>query len=262
MSSSGVGSMLRSPAHYKASLLTPRPPTPAMLFGTVIHTAVLEPGKLESAFVLIPADAPEKRSKVDKEWWSNFNAENAGRIVLTQEQADRALRVRDAVLDSPSGGALLQTGGIIESSLMWDFDGIGVQCKARPDYTAPDKSFIVDVKTSSDATMQGFARSIANYGYHVQAQFYRHGSSTVYGTAMPRWFWLVVETEPPFGVAAFSATPKMLSYADARIEQALALYKQCVAVNYWPGYEPTIREIELPAWAYRENTDAENFTEE
>jgi exodeoxyribonuclease VIII len=259
MSSGGIARMLRSPAHYRAWRDHPTPPTPAMMFGTVVHTAVLEPEKLEGSFVAMPDDVPDKRYKEGKAWWAEFNATNAGRIVLTAEQAARVLRVRDAMLSSPAGNALLQAGGLIESTMLWTDDESGVPCKCRPDYLSRDRGYVVDVKTSTNATQESFAKSIAQFGYHLQAQLYRRGIATVYGVLPPRWLWLVVETEEPFGVAAFNATARMLAFADARIADALTLYRNCIDNDYWPGYEPTIRDIDLPAWAYRETINAESI---
>ena len=86
ISASGLKQILRSPMHYKFNKENPRPPTRAMEFGTLMHTAILEPELLAASYVVVPDDAPTKQSRAGKEWWVLFNQDAGDKIVINSEQ--------------------------------------------------------------------------------------------------------------------------------------------------------------------------------
>ena len=54
LSASTAKTLLKSPAHYLASLANPREPTAAMRLGTLCHTLVFEPDDFEKDFAIMP----------------------------------------------------------------------------------------------------------------------------------------------------------------------------------------------------------------
>ena len=63
--------------------------------GTYVHTAVLEPEKLEEETAIYPG--PIRRGKD----WDKFEAENKGKVILTSNDVDVALDMIGAVNSSP-----------------------------------------------------------------------------------------------------------------------------------------------------------------
>ena len=61
---------------------------------------------------------------------------------------------------------------------------------------------------------------------------------------------MAVEKKPPFGISVFKATDSILSNGRKKMAKALELYAQCHALDYWPGYEPMIHELQLPSWGH------------
>ena len=255
MSSTGIKHLMRSPAHYRAWLETPMKATAAMQFGTLVHTAILEPDKLESRTRMIPDDAPTRQSKAGKQWWEDFSAGSIGRIMVDRADWEKLEGLRQSALDSPSVQVLLAEC-VPEVSLAWRDQG--VTCKARLDATPEGFARIVDLKSTTDATPEAFSRAIHRYGYHIQAAWYLRGA-IAHSSTMPEWYWLAIETTKPFAISPYRAPAKMLTHANGLIERALSMYRKCVAENYWPAYDPAIRDIDLPAWSYREQWNAEEF---
>ena len=64
ISNSDISLVLRSPAHYYANRVDPErepeEPTPQMLDGRALHTAILEPELYKERFVVLPPDAPAR----------------------------------------------------------------------------------------------------------------------------------------------------------------------------------------------------------
>lgn len=244
LSASGAKKLLQSPAHYKLWRDEPSAPTPQMQFGTAVHAGVLEPDTFAAAVVAAPEI--NKRTKAGAEEWAAFVAANAGRIALSAEDYARCLRCVAAVRAHPAATALL-TGAEVELSLFWRDAKLGVPCKAR--YDARNHGGIVDLKTTQDASPEGFARQIASLRYHLQAAHYFSGAEHVCNET-PRFFaFIAVESEPPHAVACY-ALPGAAILAGAHLAGIAAeRYARALAAGAWPGYAETIETIHLPRWA-------------
>ena len=67
---SGIIKLLKSPAHLREALDHPSPPTPAMAFGTAVHTHVLEPDRFFEEFAVV--EKFDRRTKEGKEAAARF----------------------------------------------------------------------------------------------------------------------------------------------------------------------------------------------
>lgn len=261
MSASGIKKMLQSPQHYMLMRTRPSEPTDAMQFGSAVHCGALEPDRFASAVLCPPADAPKKPTAA--QWnakkpspetldaiafWQAFNRECIGRIVLTRDDHARAQRCIDAVRAHPAAAALLE-GAEREVSLFWNDARYGVPCKSREDIYS--HGGITDLKTTTDASPEGFGKQIANLLYHVQGAHYISGSEHVRNES-PRFFaFIAVESEEPHAVAVY-ALPGNAILAGAHLaNRALERYAAALANGQWSGYPDTIELIKLPAWALR-----------
>ena len=109
---------------------------------------------------------------------------------------------------------------------------------------------IVDVKTCTDASAEGFARSIATLGYDLQAAFYQDGIKAITGRTLPFYF-IAVEKDAPQAATVYRASEAVIDVGRAKYRGALQLLQWCRTNNRWPAYQPNgeIETIELPRWA-------------
>lgn len=252
ISKSGLDLIRRSPALFDLAREVPRPSSPAQALGTAVHTLVLEPSRAMDD--VIPDAFGTSRSRDALAWRAEQAA--AGRTVLTQgEDTDpwspspwrAAWSARNAVLAHPMAKALLGTGRA-EVSGYWTDPDFGVLCRLRADWLDEAHQVVVDLKTTRDAGMDAFARSAIEYRYHVQAAFYWDGLAAC-GWTPQAFVWVVVETQPPYGVALYSVKPEDLELGRVLYRQDLRTYHECLREGRWPAYPEEIRELELPAWA-------------
>lgn len=247
---SGLVRIMRSPAHFQDYISHPPVPTPAMALGTAVHAAILEPMVFGDIYVVAPKfDRRTKDGKVAAEAW---DAQNAGKIALTPEQM-QDVQSMACFVRCHAGAERLLSSGIAEMSGFWRDPETGIECKCRPDFLAAQDDLItgiVDVKTCCDASADAFARSIASLGYDVQAAFYQDGIKAVTGITVPFYF-VAVEKEAPFAVAAYKASEEMIETGRAKYRAALQLLQWCREHDRWPAYQPNgeIEEINLPRWA-------------
>jgi len=246
VSPSQIKALKRSPLHYFDQFLAEdrekKPPSEAKLRGTALHTAVLEP-ELWDSTIAVPPHSFDRRTKVGKELAAEFERESAGKIVLAPDDADQVRRMADAVRKHPAARFLLDLPGRREASYTWTDPETGLECKTRPDWHSEDRRIVVDVKTSADASRAEFARSIANYEYHIQAAW----NLDAQGGEL--FLSVVVENTRPYGVAVYPASEAMLAAGRRRRDAAMQQLAECWQTNSWPGYGDQIQEpIDLPVW--------------
>lgn len=246
VSPSQIKVLKRSPAHYFDQFLAEdrekKPPTAAMLLGTALHTAVLEPN-LWDATIAVPRHAFDRRTKVGKELAAQFAEDSVGKIVLDPDDADNVRRMADAVRSHPAARFLLEMPGRREPSYTWACPETGLACKSRPDWHSDDRSILCELKSSEDASRAEFMRSIHNYGYHVQAEWNRAAQGSQLHLTV------VVEKTRPFAVAVYPMSQTALAAGRRRIDGAMALLARCHQEGRWPAYGDQILEpIELPRW--------------
>lgn len=249
VSPSHIKVLKRSPLHYFDQFLAEdrekKPPTPAMLKGTALHTAILEP-QLWDTTIAVPPHAFDRRTKVARERAEAFEAESTGRIVLSPDDANEVRRMADAVRKHPAARFLLDLPGRCEASYTWTDEATGLECKTRPDWHSLDGQIVLDVKTAENASREAFAKSIANFDYHVQAAW-NLDAQTCAEEAL--FLSLVVENTRPYGVAVYPASKAMLEAGRRRISAAMERLAECWKTNQWPGYGDQIQEpLDLPGW--------------
>jgi hypothetical protein len=122
----------------------------------------------------------------------------------------------------------------------------GLYLKARPDMIAKDRSFILDVKSTSN--IQSFQKQIFNLGYDIRLVHYAETVRALEGTAIPDLFFFAIESSAPYGC-------KMFRLSDAARESALLQWQTltneiavCTKEDRWPSYSDEIAEVDRPAW--------------
>lgn len=240
LSSSDIRRLLRSPAHYKNPM---RVESPAMAFGSLVHTFVLEPSIAEARYrTRSDVDGRTKEGKAVRDWEASL-ATQQGIQFVNRSDYDAATSIASAVRSHLGCSAVL-SGGMAEVSCILDgFRNINV--RIRPDYLT-DKH-IVDLKTTVDGRPDAFSRSIMTFGYAIQAAFYIDVAQALDGQKRD-FYWVVVEKEAPWAVAVYKASDAMLQYGRAQYLKAIELYKECAAIDLWPAYSQQIQQLDLPAW--------------
>ena len=241
----------RSARHYWHKYLNPnrvpKPPSDEMIFGSAVHVAVLEPDLLSQEVVESPGF--NRRTKAGKAEWEAFCEEHKGKIVLDPDDFARVLGVRDAVYADPLASSLLCAPGAAEQSFYATDPETGELVKCRTDYMLADGSAILDLKTTKDASPDGFGKSCANFRYPVQTAWYHRVLDLAFGEHPPGWAFLAVESEPPYVVGVYFPTPAQIVLA---AEAARRDYMRIIAAKrsgQFPGYTPTDPlPISLPGW--------------
>ncbi len=245
VSKSDLDLIHRSPAHYRQEKDFPSPPTPAMVWGTMFHTFILEPDVFEAQYAVLPLGI-DRRTKEGRAAWDEWQEANAGKTPIDKPTLAELTAMRDSLHANPYASAAL-TGGSPELCFFWDDV---VPCKCRPDMV--NRGLIIDLKTTTDARPDRFARSCWEFRYHVQAGFYSYGFERVNGCQPEEFLFIAVEKSPPYAVAIYRASAAFREQGLREARSDLAVYAECLERDCWPGYPEMVQDIELPYWAQEE----------
>jgi hypothetical protein len=238
VSASHLHAVAASPYHYWSRFLAPdRPPsaqTAAMKLGSLTHCAVLEPDELAKRYGI----APDRRTNAGKAIAAEMEA--SGIEAVTASEMEQAMAMASSVRSHQAAAALLRDGKA-EQSFWWDDQPTGLRCKCRPDWY--NGTTIVDLKTTTDASPKGFAKSVAQWRYHVQQNHYLAGAFA------ERFVFIAVEKTYPYAVGVYELDETAALHGETERRNNLQTIADCRAISEWPGYGNTIQPLSLPNWA-------------
>lgn len=130
--------------------------------------------------------------------------------------------------------------------------------RSRLDWLSPDNDVIFDYKTTNNAHPDAFTRKIYDMGYDVQAAFYRRSIRMTGGHERANFVFIAQEIEAPFALSAVALTPAALDMAERKVEKAIAIWRDCMKHNRWPGYPARVCYVDPPSWAEWSWTEREN----
>lgn len=251
ISQSSLKLLAKSPAHLKYAREHPEPSTPDQDMGTVLHKAVFEPDELKDFCHVIPMSYENEKGE-RKPWHGGANickawfaARQDGKIHIHQSDFSDVLLMRDSVHRHPAAAMALQTGKAEQSLFVEDPD-TGLQLKCRTDWLSGNA--VVDLKKCQDASPTGFARSVANFNYALQAAVNLHICKLL-GLGKEKFIHVAIEDTPPYAVGVYELDQAALDVGYSQFRRLLARYLECVIVDQWPAYSPHIEYLSLPAWS-------------
>ena len=240
----------KSLAHWKYKV---RKESSAFALGSAVHALVLEPHKN-----LVVRGPEDRRGNKWKE--ASLAADLDGQILLPEAEFDLAARIADAVKAHPVAAMYLADPTFVaEASFFGTDPATGAEIKCRPDGYLPDAGLLFDVKTTTDASPDGFPRELRKYAYDVQAAFYLRAMRAA-GYKADSFIFIAVEKEAPHAVGLHAITEQYLDYADQVVTQTLQKISNAIAANDFTTGWPLINHIDLPRWQ-AETTEDDIFTD-
>lgn len=227
-----------SPFHfYSHHLASGRPPnkqTDSMAIGSAFHAMVLENADFEKTY----SQAPDAR-RGTKAW---KEAEEPNKILIKKNTMDELSLMRESLMSRPLS-KLLFSDGKAEESVYWNYKN--VPFKSRFDYRNDKLKIIIDLKTTVDASPEGFAKEITKNRYHWQAYLYTQAAASLDGSPYS-FVFAAIEKTFPYAVGFYTLTPNDLKTAEEEIDATLTRYLHCLDTNTWPDFDTEIKEIPLP----------------
>lgn len=202
-----------TPAHMLNCMLEGHKDSPALDLGQLVHTAILEPERFASSYILLPDDAPKKPSERQINakkpssstieaiaFWEDFNERAAGRIVADTEAIDKVEQMRDAVYKHHFARSIIEAPGRNEATVeTWD-EEMQVMRKARYDrLPGAGANFLLDIKTTRhELHPWAILSEVRSRGYALQAKFYVDTLNLAANDKRGQFYFIFVRNEAPF----------------------------------------------------------------
>jgi len=165
-------------------------------------------------------------SRVCKDWREAKRAQ--GFEPISAKDEERLKRMSDAVYSHAGAAGLLAS---LKSREVTCFSKMkigqrDILCKMRADFVP--KNALADYKTTVDASPAAFQKSIAEFGYHRQAAFYRfvwnacHNAKETTRARRQSFFFVAQEKTAPFAVAVYEMTGEAFDVALEEIRVRMA----------------------------------------
>ena len=253
LNKSSIEQILRCPLEYKLGLETQTEATPAMAFGTLVHSMILEPETVDKLYHVMNQPATTKAGKAER-----VKALEEGKTIVNASDFTKAKAMQARVQAHPAASWLLGLPGHSEVSMFWEMqteDGRIRQCKARADRIAKvgEGEVIIDLKTTSGPVSPAeLEKTVARFGYHRQAAWYSDGYERIAGKAPVGFYFIFVSTATPYLVTACKMDDEASAIGWGDCLKAERLLYEAEKSGVWHGYADQLIEIGLPQWAYKQ----------
>lgn len=138
-----------------------------------------------------------------------------------------------------------------ELAALAEIDGVCVRALID---NAPEQSpWLIDFKTTTDASPAACIRAVTAYGYDFQAAHYLDAWEAATGERR-RMLFVFQEKEPPFEVGLVELHDAPDDEADWMLDarhkaaEARRIWGECLATGVWPGYPARIALVGAPSW--------------
>lgn len=233
----------KSPLAFRHNCDNPNEPTEAMIMGSHLHTAILQPHL--SHFTVFHG----RRQGKD---WEAFRegSQSMGSTVITEAQAEVIVGATKAVWDHEPAARYLKRAAT-EVTMFWRDPVFKRDCKARLDAWKEDgeETFLVSLKKAADVSEKWFGRQYADLCYHAQDAFYQSGFFHL-NHEMPKMVTIAVEPKQPHEVAVYTIGNEILRLGQQKIGEWIMKLEICEKSGKWPGAIQGEQELTLPSWAF------------
>ena len=246
ISNSAMKEIIRSPAHFIQWVqdLPESSRKPHFRIGQALHHRILDEGKEDRIRLFHGTKSASTFTSAAGKAFLDINHPQF--ICLTPDELavvdgmEKSVRAEKRIMS-------LLRAGMKEVELYWrepvryqkdDGFPVWLDAKAMLDCLAP--SYIIDLKTTAD-DLTWFKRNAEKF-YEIQASWYQHAAFVHDGIMRP-FFFVGVETKPPYGVRIFEVGPEFLKRGEIKWKTAIETYAKCMAEGEWPGYNNDLIEV-------------------
>jgi hypothetical protein len=230
----------RAPIFYRHRLDHGDKDTIPKAFGRATHLSVLEPALFADKVAVWTGG--DRRGKE----WTAFKVTHADAIILKEPEFDRCMAMSRSVRANRYAADLI-AGGRYEVSVVWTDEATGIRCKCRIDCAQAGKA-LADLKTTRNASLDGFARESWRYGYHIQAAMNTDAWQAATGEVLP-FHNIAVENEAPHVCQVYRVPEYVVDAGRETYRDWLKTLACCRSEGIWPGYADGIVDLTPPKWA-------------
>lgn len=233
--------------------------TEAMRFGSLYHKYVLEPETFDSEYFVFdesqrPDTTKTMAATVNKQW-KNEMLNRETRILINETDLKTVEAMREQLFENNPMVEEMIEAAQREVSLYTtiEINGDKLPVKCRFDAINVEQGYILDLKTASDASPDGFGREAGKFAYHIQCAFYRYVAESVFKRPF-KFFFAVQEKTHPFNNCNFFADSETIISGENELltllPAALRLAHKPKAFSYevFTAHAAGVHSLKIPSF--------------
>lgn len=238
LSNSRLTQILKCPLLFKEN---PLEVSKSLGLGALFHAMVLEPETVNEKFQQ-KLDGRTKEGKVQAQL-----VKDKGLTLVTQADLETATAMTESLAKNSEWQKIVNAGFDAEVSVHNTFRGLGVKGKLDALYAIDGETYIADLKSTKDSSPESIQKSIATYGYHRQAAWYKM-LMRLEGVDIKEFTFFFVESSAPYIVTPVILDSVAEEVGMEELEFAVQRYIDCIQTDSWPAYTESVAYIGLPGY--------------
>ena len=223
----------KCPKNYAYRLENPIKPTQAMKVGTAFHMLALEGLDKFSANYVKEPDV-DKRTTLGKVTLAKFNETLKGREPISTKNYEMMMCMYDE-LECHKNINILKDCAEVEKIYLWKNEDLDILCKGKFDAVNTSKKYIVDLKTTRNASPEGFKELLMNAKYHMQAAYYLDA------LGYDDYYIIAIEKDKPHCICTYKLNKEMIKEGRKLYMDALKSYKSIMT----SGTDVGLRDLSM-----------------
>lgn len=230
LSYSSLKAFIKSPAHFLAYKKKDFIESASMRLGTAVHSALLEPEKFKEIYAVTDL---RKNTKAYKE----LASKNPDKIYLNKSDWGSIESIKRRFNQNREACDLIQLCNERETEVKGKIQGVPFRGFVD---AMSSQGVIIDLKTTQDASEEGFSKSVYNFSYHLQAAIYKEL------TGAKEFYIIAIENTSPHNICIYQLSQDALDSGYAMMHKGIDSFKN------WDGEETGYVNsgiLNLPRWA-------------
>lgn len=245
---SDLGNIKRAWSDYKKEKKT----TPAMEFGSALHMYVLEEKTFWETYHVAPDyDGRTKEGKAIKAELDAILAEG-GKRIIRNDDFETIKAMRHALLNHPTVREILK-GAQNEGAYTANIDGVDVKAK----FDLINKGQFFDIKTTEDASLEGFTHSLTKFNYNRQGAFYGDIAEKN-GIPFKTFNIIAIEKTFPHLIAIYTVGQASIDIGRVDYKKILAKHRYHTENPSAYSFPTGFQNIEISEWKMRQAENDES----
>ena len=191
-----------------------------MKFGTAFHMLVLE-GLDKFTKNYIEEPDVDRRTTLGKVTIAKFHERMGNKIPLSRKEYELIMSMHES-LSEHNNLNILKECTEMEKINLWKNEDVDMLCKGKLDAVNSEKKYIVDLKTTRNASPEGFKDILINSKYHMQAAYYLDG------LGFDDYYIIAVEKDKPHCICTYKLEKEMINEGRKLYMDGLKLYKSII----------------------------------
>jgi hypothetical protein len=210
----------KCPKYYAYRIENPIRPTQAMKFGTAFHMLVLE-GVTKFTKNYIKEPDVDKRTTLGKTTLAKFRESIGDKEAISSKDYETMMSMYDHLLEHKHID-ILDSCNEKEEIYLWKNEDIDILCKGKFDAVNSRDKYIVDLKTTRNASPEKFKELLMNAKYHMQAAYYLDA------LGYSDYFIVAIEKDKPHCICTYKLSKEMINEGRELYMNALKSYKDII----------------------------------